>query len=278
MTVWHADPTLLLDYARGDIDEARAYSVEAHLLVCETCRVTLARGVDREPLKRIWAEIEEVVDAPRPGIVEHGLLRLGVREHVARLLAATPSLRLSWFAAEAVALGFAVLAANGAARGAHPDLGLLVFLVVAAILPVGGVAVAYGPGVDPTYEVGVASPMRSHRLLLIRAAAVLATSTLLAGGAALLLPQLDWEVAVWLLPSLGLVLASLALATAVRPLTASGAVTCVWIAVAMTAAYHRDDRLIVFRGAGQVAFVLVILVSALVLARRREVLDTGRSG
>jgi hypothetical protein len=277
MTVWHADPTLLLDYARGDIDEARAYSVEAHLLACATCRAALACGADRELLKRMWAEIEEVVDAPRPGIVERSLLRLGVREHVARLLAATPSLRLSWFAAEAVALGFAVLAANGAARRAHPDLGLLLFLVVAALLPVGGVAVAYGPGVDPTYEVGVASPMPTHRLLLIRAAAVLATSTLLAGGAAPLLPQLNWGVAAWLLPSLGLVLASLALATVVRPLVASGAVTFVWIAVAMTAAYHQHDRLIVFRGGGQVAFVFVITVSALVLGWRREAFDGGRS-
>src|SRR3989304_3576368 len=103
--------------------------------------------------------------------------RRGARPLRGGPLAAPPSPRLSWFAAETIALGFAVLAANDAARGAHPDLGLLVFLVVAALLPVCGVAGAHGPGVGPTYEVGVASPMRMHRLLLIRAAAVLATST-----------------------------------------------------------------------------------------------------
>jgi hypothetical protein len=157
MTVWHAiRPPCRL--RRGDIDETRAHSVEAHLLACATCRVTLARGFDREPLERIWAEIQEFVDAPRPGIVERGLLRLGVREHVARLLAATPSLRLSWFAAEAVALGFAVMAARSATDGPREELALLLFLVVAALLPVAGVAVSFGPGMDPTYEVGSRPP------------------------------------------------------------------------------------------------------------------------
>jgi hypothetical protein len=239
--------------------------------------VTLARGFDREPLERIWAEIQEFVDAPRPGIVERGLLRLGVREHVARLLAATPSLRLSWFAAETVALGFAVMAARSATDGPGEELALLLFLVVAALLPVAGVAVSFGPGMDPTYEVGVAAPLRSSRLFLLRVIAVLATSTV-GGAAALALPGLDWTAAAWLAPSLGLALATLSLSTYLRPFLAASAVSFAWIFVAVGATYGRDDRLTVFRGVGQVAFVFVITVSALVLAWRREAFDTGRSG
>lgn len=277
-TIWHADNELLARYAAGDLEGVRAYSLEAHLLECESCRLTLAPGADHAMLDWIWAEITETVDAPRPGVVERGLLRLGVREHIARLLAATPSLRLSWFVAEAVSLGFAVLAANSAADGRSAELALLLFLVVAALLPVAGVAVSFGPGMDPTYEVGVAAPLRSSRLFLLRAIAVLASSTVLAGGAALALPGLDWTAAAWLVPSLGLALATLTLSTYVRPLLAAGAVTFAWIFVAVAAAYGRGDPLIVFRGGVRLAFLLVIAVSAVVLARRREALERGVSG
>jgi len=277
-TTWHADHALLTRYAAGDLDDARAYSLEAHLLECEPCRLALATPSDRTRLDRVWAEITEAVDAPRGGLVERGLLRLGVREHVARLLAATPSLRLSWFAAEAVALGFAALAARSAAGGRREELALLLFLVIAALLPVAGVAVSFGPGMDPTYEVGLAAPLRSSRLFLLRAIAVLATSTLLAGAAALALPGLDWAAAAWLVPSLGLALATLSLSTYVRPLLAAGGVSFAWVFVAIAAAYGRDDALSVFRGGGQLAFLLVMTVASVVLWRRRKVLERGVIG
>ena len=104
-------------------------------------------------------------------------------------------------------LAFAVWAARGDQQGVYW------FLVLAPMLPLAGVAAAYGQGVDPTYEVGLAAPMRSFGLLLIRAVAVLVTTTVIAGLAALALPGLQWTAAAWLLPSLGLTLASLALAT-----------------------------------------------------------------
>jgi hypothetical protein len=277
-TAWHVEPEILARYSAGEVDDARAFSLESHLLACERCRAALAAtgGEDRERLDRSWTRITEMLDAPRPGVVERGLVWFGVREHVARLLAATPSLRVSWFAAEAIALGFAVIAANASAsRGRGTEAVLLVFLVMAALIPVAGVAVAYGRGIDPTYEVGLASPMRSFGLLLIRAAAVLGTSTVLAGAAALALPGPDWTAAAWLLPSLGLTLACLALATRVRPLVAAGSVAFTWILVAASVSYGRADRLIVFRGQGQFAFVFVIAVSAWVLARRRDAFDQG---
>lgn len=276
-TIWHADADLLARYTTGDLDDARAYSLEAHLLSCVACREGLESSTDTTRLERMWAGVAEFLDAPRPGVVERGLLRLGVLEHVARLLAATPSLRLSWFAAEAVALGSAVLAAHSAADGRRAELALVLFLVVAALLPVAGVAVSFGPGMDPTYEVGVAAPLRSSRLFLLRAIAVLATSTVLAGGAALALPGLDWTAAAWLVPSLGLALATLTLSTYVRPLLAAAGVTFAWILVAVAATYGRDDRLLVFRGGGQMAFLVVVAVSAVVLARRREALERGVS-
>ena len=95
-TTWHADDDLLAGYAGGTIDDARAYSLEAHLLACDPCRVALAARADTAALERMWTEVSEVLDAPTPGVVERALRGLGVPGHVARLLAATPSLRASW--------------------------------------------------------------------------------------------------------------------------------------------------------------------------------------
>jgi hypothetical protein len=274
-TMWHADADLLTRYATGSIDDAQAYSLEAHLIACGTCRSSLVERAEPSVLDRAWAGVVEALDAPRPGIVERVLLSLGVRDHVSRLLAATPSLSLSWFAAEAIALGFAVIAANAAAADARGDLGLLLFLVVAALLPVGGVAVAYGPGVDPTYEVAQSSPMRSYRLLLIRSTAVLVSTVVFASVAALALPALDWSAAAWLLPSLGMTLATLALSTWVRPLVAAGAVALAWVFMAIVATFDRTDQLVVFHRGGQIAFLVLAAVSVLALARRREAIEQG---
>ncbi len=274
-TTWHANADLLARYASGAIDDARAYSLEAHLMACEVCRSSFAEHADKHTLERAWEGVVDRLDAPRPGIVERGLLSLGVRNHVARLLAATPSLSLSWLAAEAIALGFAVVAADAATASGRGDLGLLVFLVVAALLPVGGVAVAYGPGVDPVHEVTLSSPMQSHRLLLIRCTAVLASTVALASAAALALPALDWDAVAWLLPSLGLTLGSLALSTWLRPLVASGIVALAWVAVSIVAAFNPADRLVVFRGGGQIAFLVLAAVSALALALRRDAFEQG---
>jgi len=272
---WHAGADLLDRYASGEIDDARAYSLEAHLLACGDCRSALAGRAEADLLERAWAGVADALDAPSPSVVERGLLALGVREHVARLLAATPSLSLSWFAAEAIGLGFALIAANAQPMDGRGDLGLLLFLVVAALLPVVGVAAAYGPGVDPTYEVAQSSPMRGYRLLMIRSTAVLASSVALAAVAALALPTLDWRAAAWMLPSLGLTLAALALSTWVRPLVASGIVTLAWVFVAIVATFDSADRLVAFHEAGQIVFLVLIAVSVLALARRRETFEQG---
>ena len=92
---WHVDDAVLGRYGAGSLDDANALSVEAHLLGCAACRERTAPLADTARLESVWASVQELVDAPRPTPVERLLLRLGVREHVARLLAATPSLTLS---------------------------------------------------------------------------------------------------------------------------------------------------------------------------------------
>lgn len=264
MSDWHADAALLEAYAHGRADAALSFSVEAHLIGCAGCRAVLGGSVERLSLERIWEGVVAEIHAPRRGPIEALMVRAGVPEYVARLIAATPSLRISWIAAVVIALGFAVGAAHSGPGG------LLVFLMLAPLLPVAGVAVAYGPGMDPTYEIGLTAPMRSFRLLFLRCAAVLATTTILAAVAALFLPRLNWTAAAWLLPSLGLTLSSLALTTIVSPLVSASAVAGVWIALTTLGYAATRDDLAAFRGPSQVIFAAVAIVSGLVIAARSE--------
>ncbi len=267
---WHADPAVLASYAAEELDDVRASSLEAHLLACEHCRSVLAPMVPASQLDEMWHEISAVIDAPRVGLVEQVLVRLGVHEHVARLLAATPSLRLSWFLAEAFALGSAAVTAQNLSRTHAAGASLFVFLVLAALAPVAGVAAAFGPGVDPAYEVGIASPMRSDRLLFIRAAAVLSASLMITALAALALPDLDATVTLWLLPAVGLTFATLALATWLQPITAAAVAGLSWLFLAAIASVVSTDLLVAFGAGGQIVSVLAIVTSALVIANRHS--------
>lgn len=267
----HVEPGLLTAYARGDVDLAHAFSIEAHVVECAACQAAISPAVDPVRLERVWGEVEDRLDAPRTGPVEAALVRVGVPGYLARLLGATPSLTLSWIASVIVVLAVAVL------LGQEGDRGLLVFLCVAALLPVAGVAVAFGRGLDPTHELAVAAPFSSVRLLLLRAVAVLVVTIALAAVAALALPGFGWSAAAWLVPSLGLTVISLALATYVAPLTAFSGVSFTWISVVLLSAISSHDALAAFGTAAQVTFLLLGCCAGAVLAVRRDQLELGRA-
>ena len=267
----HVGSELLHAYASGDVDGAHAFSVEAHLVGCAQCQAAVGELVEADRVQRVWADIEDRLDVPRSGPVAHLLMRLGVPGHLARLLAATPSLSVSWLGAVALTLGFAVTAAHEGERG------LLLFLCVAALLPLAGVAAAFGHELDPTFELAVAAPFSSVRLLLLRTAAVLPVTIALAGLAALALPGVGWTAAAWLLPSLGLTVVSLALTTYVAPLRAFAAVAFAWLAIVIAGAAGSGDRLAAFDGRAQIAFAVLAAAAVVVLALRRDHLDIGRT-
>jgi putative zinc finger protein len=270
---WHADEEVLAAYRDGRLDVAGAWSVEAHLTSCAACRLHTATLVDPARLRRVRAALIEAVDVPRAGVVERLLVRLGVADHTARVLAATPALRGSWLLAVAATLAFAVLAA-WLRDGADANLWLL---CVAPLLPLAGIAVAYGPGIDPTYEIGLAAPVRSFRLLLLRAATVLGTSTVLAAAASLMLPGFGRGAAGWLLPSLGLTVCSLALATMVEPLRAVGVTAGAWVVAVVVTVAPPPPSSVLFSAAGQVAFATLALLAAVVVLVRRGRFEADRS-
>jgi hypothetical protein len=264
----HLDHLWLERYARGELDQARSFSVEAHLPACAECRAAVARLLENGRLARNWDAIEAAIDAPRRPLTERWLARAGVAAPTARLLAATPSLRLSWLAAIALVLMTAVVSAHE--RG--PE-GVMAFLIVAPLLPLAGVAAAYGPLFDPAYELGLAAPLSSLRLLVLRSLAVVATTALIALAGALALPGLDWTAAAWLLPSLGLTLAALGLATAIGPVPAGTLVGVTWVFVVIAAWRASGDPLTAFGDAGQLACLGAALAGTAVLLFRRDTFD-----
>ena len=264
---WHAEPSVLRDYAGGSLEDVRALSVEAHLLGCEPCRLRLAELADRPRLDAVWTCVVASVEEPKQTGAERVLRRVGVPEHVARLVAATPSLSGAWIAAVALCLTFAVVAAN---VGHWGSIGVL---ALAPLAPVAGVAVAYGPWLDPVYEVSVAAPMSNFTLLLLRASATLASTLLLAGVAGLALPGPAWQAAAWLLPALALSLATVALGSYVSQVAAAVVVTLGWMTVVMLGSAVADERLAAFHLGGQAVYLAVSLLAGVVLARRRAIID-----
>ena len=280
---WHANGQLLADYASGEIEDASAFSLEAHLLACDRCRAEVTAAVDPDRVSGTWAAVNASLDAPRPGPVEWTIIRLGVRPHLARLLAATPALRLSWLSAVVMTLAFSV----AAAYGGQGERGQLVFLLVAPLLPVAGVAAAFSPGADPAAELSLASPYGGFRLLLVRTVAVMAATTTLAAVAAVALPGLDLLAAAWLVPALALSVTCLAVGTFLRPVTAAATVAVMWVVGVLATELVRAGSVRAFfspgsiesgafRASGQLLFLFVTIVAAAIVAARRDSFEVGR--
>lgn len=262
---WHLDDDLLDRYAEGrPLSPALSASVEAHLERCGTCQARLLPVADLPRLDAVWAEVEDVLDGPRAGLLERLLPRLGVAPDTARLVAVTPSLQLSWVTGTALALTLALLVAHSGERG------IALFLALAPVLPVAGIAVAFGPRTDPMHEVSLAAPYSSFHLLLVRSAAVLATTTALAVPVALLLPSTPLVAAAWLLPALALAVTSLALAARIDPVVSSAVLSALWLGAALSGLAPDRDPLVVASTLPQLLCVVLLTVSGAALLRSRS--------
>jgi hypothetical protein len=255
---WHIPEPLARAYVAGDVQGARAASVEAHVMACDVCRALVGGSVATDRLQAIWSEVEERVDAPPASWVERLLVRVGLPDTDARLVASAPTLHASWFAALIAVLTFAVWASQAG------DRGVMVFLIVAPIVPVLAVAGAYGPWVDPTYETSVAAPYPTLRLVLLRSAAVVLASGSMAAVASTFVPDAD-AAAAWLLPSLALVGLTLVIARWL-PLPVAAATVAASYALPLLAALYVDtDVLDVVESTALQLTALVVGVAALVI-------------
>jgi hypothetical protein len=272
MTGWHLDPEAVRRYAQGAAPPDLAASAEAHLMKCAACRQVVSYYVDSRRVEAIWHEVADRVDAPRRSWPERMLTRLGVGEATARLVVATPTLRAPWLLAVVGVLALAAWAAQVDERL------LQLFLVVAPLGPLAGVAVAFAGGLDPTREIGLAAPYSGLRLLLIRTAAVLAVTGPIVAAVGLALPGSNWLAAAWLLPTAGLTCAALALTARMTPVVAVSAVAVAWVLV--TAPITLAGRLDVAFGFGAQFFWLAAAIGGatwLALTRHTIMIKLGRS-
>lgn len=271
---WHIDPGLLTAYIDDELDYARNASVEAHLTGCGTCQSDLRLAVSEVPALAdrhadSWERLTDQVDQPRLAWLERALVRCGVSEATARVIAASELTARAWvagFAVLVVAILFSMIASEA--------IGVATFLLLVPVLPVPAVALAYGARGEPAYELAVVAPYSSSRRLLLRTLTALAVSLPVAAVLSLAVPEV--QPVLWLLPAVALTLLTLAAITFVRPLYAAAGVAAAWLLVnlaALPGARGSIDRLLDLlpqaRGGGQVLLVALCAVAAALTVARR---------
>jgi hypothetical protein len=264
---WHLDEATLRAYADGHPLAVVGSSVEAHLVDCADCRVRLGELMPHEVVDRAWASIRAHVETPRRSVPEQLIRRLGVSTETARLLVAVPAFRGAWLLGLLVVTLFAGVAATFAG-----EYGVALFLIVAPLAPVAGVAASFGGDADPCHELVTVAPYSAVRMLMLRTAGVLATSlpvTLLAG---LALPGPAWVGVAWLAPAAAGVALTLLLAPVFGSTTTAATLAACW-STAVVSASRLSDPVEVVQPTMQLVFALVTLAAVVALALRQPTLE-----
>lgn len=270
-TTWHASGSALRAWVDGTCGPVVGASVEQHLVRCAECRAQVAHLVPAAPHAAGWEAVLAAVEVPRPSTAERWLRRAGLSPADTMIMATAPRVLVAWFACLLGMLGFTFVARDiGGQDGA-----LVAFLLVAPLLPVAGVALAYGPAADPSYEIVLASPYLMLRLVLLRSTAVLATALPVIAVAGLLLPISALAAVAWLLPALGFTVAVLVVGTWFRAEYAATAIAAAWI-LAVAWSVRADDPLALVAPLSMVGYALVLACGAAVLARRLVSAETPR--
>ena len=242
-------------------------SVEAHLMECRECGAVLRELMPPEPLDRAWRAIRAHVEEPRAGLVERLLAALGMSSDSARLLAAVPAFRGAWL------LGtFTVLVFAGAAALFAENTGLTLFLIVAPLIPVAGVAVSFGGDADPAHELVTVTPYSSLQLLLLRTAGVLTTSVPVTVLLGLALPGPAWLAVAWLTPAAAGIALTLALSPHLDTTMTAAVLGVVWSG-AVLSAYRLGDPVEVVEPLMQLVLAIVALVALAIVVLRTPSLD-----
>jgi len=156
----------------------------------------------------VWLGVAEQVWRRRPGPVERAARRVLRSPGLARALVTTPSLLLGWVIATVVTL----LAGMGMTLGTGtPWVALLAPAVAAA-----GIAFAYGPGIDPAWELSQSMAVSDRMVLLVRALAVFGLNAALGLAASAASGAAAAVTFGWLVPMTAVCALALAAATVTR--------------------------------------------------------------
>lgn len=217
MTGNHVPARVLDAYAAGEtgIDADLLWAVESHVEGCGPCRERLSEAVSRRSpatvalVDRVRAGLDAQIEGS-PRMPARGRWRPRTATSLLPRLAMTVVVVL-------IALIFDLTASQ------FPSLVLL----LAPVAPLFGVAAAWSRGLDPAYELIVASPRAGLYLVLRRTLAVLLVVIPVLAAAGWLVGM---SPARWLLPCLAFTAAALALGEVVGLHRAASGLVLVWMA------------------------------------------------
>jgi hypothetical protein len=184
---------------------------------------------DDVDLGRVWVSVAAQVWRRQPGWLERTAGRLLRSPGLARALLTTPSLLLPW-----LLTSVAVLAAGAAAT---TDSGQPLVALLAPAVAAAAIAFAYGPGMDPAWELSCSMAISDRMVLLARALAVFAVNAVL-GLAASAVSASGAAAAVtfgWLIPMTAVCAFALAVATVARSASAGAAAgVAAWLIIVLS--------------------------------------------
>ena len=159
-------------------------------------------------LDRVWLGVAARVWCRQPGPAERMAGRLLRSPGLARALVTTPSLLLGWVIATVVIL----LAGVGFTLGTGTPWVAVLAPVVAAV----GIAYAYGPGIDPAWELSQSMAVSHRMVLLVRALVVFGLNAALGLAASAASGAAAAVTFGWLVPMTAVCALALAAATLTR--------------------------------------------------------------
>jgi hypothetical protein len=134
-----------------------------------------AAGPPDVDLGRVWIGVAGEVWRRRPGRLERWAGALLRSPGLARALMTTPSLLLPWL--------FASIAVLGTGAAATFGTGQPIVTLLAPAVAVAGIGYAYGPGIDPAWELSASMAISDRMVLLVRAVVVFAVYAVLGSAA-----------------------------------------------------------------------------------------------
>ena len=210
-------------------------------------------------LNKVWLGVASEVWATQPGHLERLATYLLRSPGLARALMTTPSLVLSWIFASVVVLVVGVLATSGTDVAWVP-------LLAPALAGV-GIAYAYGPGVDPAFELSQTMAISDRMVLLVRVVAVFGLNAILGLAASLVSAPAAGLTLLWLLPMTTVSAVGLAAATLARSANVGVAAALAgWALVVLGGAYRSGNISAAVERGGLIPLYLLATLVCLGLA------------
>jgi len=207
-------------------------------------------------LHRVWLGVVAEVWRRRPGLVERLAARALRSPGLARALVTTPKLLLGSVVASVVVLAAGALATAGTGM---PFVPLFAPAVAGA-----GIAYAYGPGIDPAWELSQSMAVSDRMVLLVRVLVVFSVNAVLGLAASAASGMAAAITFGWLVPMTAVCALALAAATVTR--SANVGVTAGLAAWAVTVLSARSASGQVITAVASSALVLPYLAVAVACA------------